>query len=155
MWAAMLAKMVAPMDAERAAKAIMGMVPMLAFPDQAFTPESVREVCASGQIRGDYHGPLSRVPTFGELETALGRWWAKRRELELLDAPTPRPKLPAPKKSPTEQECEHVAKLLRVFVEERSAMPEKKRVIKPSYLSDAALAAEYERNGIRNPRKMT
>jgi hypothetical protein len=45
LWAAMLAKMVAPMDAERGGKAIAAMMPMLTLPDAAFTLESVRAVC--------------------------------------------------------------------------------------------------------------
>lgn len=156
-WAAMLARLVAPMDHERAAQGIAAMMPMLTLPDAVFTPESVRAVCSTGRQLGEWqYGPLTRVPTFGELETALGRWWAKRQELELLRAaPTPRAALPVPpKEGPTPEVVQQVADRIRAFVGERSlpVVPGKAE-IKPRHLSNAQLAVEYQRLGVRNPRQ--
>lgn len=159
MWVAMLAKMVAPMDSERASQAITAMLPMLSLPPEAFTIESVKEVCQSGRISGlGEHGPLTRVPTFIELEKALGRWWARKVELELVRAaPTPRARLAAPpqENGPTQDAIDYVADRLRTFHARRSlpSAADGPRVkVKPLHLSDERLALEYERLGIRNPR---
>lgn len=159
MWVAMLAKMVAPMDSERASQAITALLPMLSLPPEAFTIESIKEMCQSGRISGlGEHGPLTRVPTFIELEKALGRWWAKKVELELLRAaPTPRARLAAPpqENGPTEQAVQYVADKVRAFQSERSFQSptdKPKARIKPLHLSDGHLALEYKRLGIRNPR---
>lgn len=158
-WISMLAKMVAPMDAAHAVGAISAMVPMLTLPPDAFTAESVRAVCSTGrQLSAHEFGPLTRVPTFGELETALGRWWAKKVELELLrGAPTPRARLAAPpqENGPTEEAVQYVADKVRAFQSERSFQSptdKPKARIKPLHLSDGHLALEYKRLGIRNPR---
>jgi hypothetical protein len=69
-WAAMLAKLVAPMDSERASKGLAGILPMLeAYPDGAFTLDSLEYVAAR----------LQRVPTYSELNPLIGAWWKEHR----------------------------------------------------------------------------
>lgn len=66
----MLAKLVAPMDSERAAKGLAGILPMLdAYPDGAFTLDSLEYVAAR----------LQRVPTYAELNPIIGKWWKEHR----------------------------------------------------------------------------
>lgn len=157
MWAAMLAKMVSPLEPERAAKAICLMLPMLSgYPDDAFTPESVQTICTTGRILADgSEGPLNRVPTFGELECALGKWWRHQREMAALRAqPIAREALPAPAPAPaapgwTPEAAEHVRAVVGAFAAERSwNEPGQQRnegaPVKPHRLSDGHLLAVYE-----------
>jgi hypothetical protein len=174
MWAATLAKLVAPMEPERAAKAIAGMMPVLSFPDDAFTLASAREVASAGRvmeaevrgpggslIRSAAYGPLTRVPTFGEIETAVGRWWRHEREMrKVRAAPIAREALPAPSDHMASSDAsaeteapddarEHVANLVRAFVAERSfiqpANGPTRVPVKPRHLSDGRLLEEYQR----------
>ena len=71
-WVAMLAKLVAPMDATRAAKALTDMLPMLAdFPDAAFTLDSLDAVAAQCKF----------PPSYAELRGHLADWWKQHRTL--------------------------------------------------------------------------
>jgi hypothetical protein len=156
MWAAVLARFVSPMEPERAAKAIAAMVPALTYPDAAFTLDSAREVCATGRVMGDgVYGPMSRVPTFGELDLALGKWWRHQREMQAVRAlPVAREALPAPEgyvpePRVTPEACEHVAGLVKAFVSERAFNQAAGTAGKPSvtahHLSDGQLVEVYTR----------
>lgn len=152
MWAALLAKMVSPMDPERAGSAISKMLPMLTLPDHAFTLESARAVCATGRVlaAGEY-APMTRVPTFGELETALGRWWCAKSALEMLKAaPSSRESLPPPHPAPVDaQAIEHVTNVVKAFVDTRSfhEIPPSQQRSKPRpyHISRGHLLIEYEK----------
>ena len=67
-WVAMLAKLVAPMDGTKAAKAIVDMLPMLAdFPDAAFCLDSLDAVATKCRF----------APSYGELRGHLADWWKR------------------------------------------------------------------------------
>ena len=69
-WAAMLAKCVAPMDAPKASKAIVDMLPMLAdFPDEAFCLGSLEAVATQCKF----------APSYAELRGHLAEWWRRHR----------------------------------------------------------------------------
>ena len=69
-WVAMLAKLVAPMDATRAAKALADMLPMLAdFPDAAFCLDSLDAVATK----------RTSPPSYAELRSDLAKWWKQHR----------------------------------------------------------------------------
>lgn len=153
MWAAILAKLVAPLDAERAAKGLAPMLAMLGgYPDAAFTAESAREVCLTARVMPDGSlAPLNRVPTFGELELALGRWWRKQCELAALRAlPVAREALPAPPPEERDPEViQQVSELVAAFAAERSwNQPDQqggdRPKISPRHLSDGQLLMIYE-----------
>jgi hypothetical protein len=153
-WSAMLAKLVAPMDAERAAKAIAGMLPMLShFPDAAFSVASLEAVCASGRVLPDgSQAPMNRVPTLGELALAIGRNWAKEREMmRLRQMPIVYEGLPAPK--PEDRDpvvIEAVRNVVGAFVEQRTwnrpenQLPGDRHKVRPRHLTDQQLLIEYE-----------
>jgi len=155
MWVAVLGKLVAPLEPERATKALAAMLPMLSrYPDAAFSPESAQTICASGRILADgSEAPLNRVPTFGELECALGKWWRHQREMrELRAQPIAREALPAPAPAArdwTPEAAEHVRGVVAAFAAERSwNEPGRQRdeaaQVKPHRLSDGHLLAVYE-----------
>lgn len=173
-WAATLAKLVSPMDSASAAKAISSIVPMLNFPDSLFTLASAREVAATGRvfdaedrkpdgtlIRAEKNGPLTRVPTFGEIEHVLNRIYAHEREMAKIRAmPVAREALPAPANyvppvvpqthpGQSPEACEHVASIVRAFVAERSfnqpANSPERAPVQPRHLSDGQLLLEYEK----------
>lgn len=155
MWAAMLAKMVAPLEPERAAKAIVPMLAMLGgYPDDAFTVDSMQTVCLTGRILPDgSSAPLNRVPTFGELEVALGKWWRHECEMRALRAaPIAREALPGPpavKEGWTPEAAEHVRGVVAAFAAERSWNADGGRRDKPTPvrahpLNDGELLALYE-----------
>ena len=69
-WTAMLAKLVAPMEATRAAKALTDMLPMLAdFPDAAFCLDSLDHVATK----------RTSPPSYGDLRSDLADWWKRHR----------------------------------------------------------------------------
>lgn len=154
-WSATIAKLVSPLEPERAAKAIAGLVAVLDFPDEAFTMASAQAVCSTGRVlEAGVYGPLTRVPTFGELQTALGRSWNQSRRMQSVRAaPVARERLPAPEtdvRGPTPEVVAEVGALVKAFTAERSfrhtgtgisANPR----AESKYLSDGQLLAEYER----------
>lgn len=73
-WCSVLAKLVAPLDAERAVKAFVAMLPMLPEDDRLFTDRAARNI-AVGERR-------TAVPTFEDLERAL-KVEAVRLEIEV------------------------------------------------------------------------
>lgn len=78
-------------------------VPMLLqrFPDAAFTADSLEHVA---------HRAVKGFPTYGELATWLGEWWADHRPLPLaLPAPDPLPLLA--REPPTPEMVEHVRRV--------------------------------------------
>lgn len=153
-WAAMLAKLVAPMEAERAAKALADMLPMLNLPREAFTIESLRAIAQEGRkVSAGEYAPLTRVPTYGELEAALWRFWGDKTERE-------KPVMiacerPPTKENPSPEVCQQVAGVVHSFVGERSfsasTAPARKRVA-PHHLSDGQLDIAYQKAGVPNPR---
>lgn len=156
-WAAMLAKLVSPMEPERGAKAISAMVPMLTLPAEAFTEESVRAVAQTArQFAPGEYGPLTRVPTFGELETALGRWWWAKRERDgLMNGPVmiARGRPPAPV-NPSPEVWAEVSAVVGAFVAERRQQntPAKRPKPRPYHLTETQLSTVYQQLNIRNPR---
>lgn len=154
-WSATIAKLVSPLEPERAAKAIAGLVAVLDFPDEAFTMASAQAVCSTGRVlEAGVYGPLTRVPTFGELQTALGRSWNQSRQMRSVRAaPVARERLPAPEtdvRGPTPEVVAEVGALVKAFTAERSfnqpaGMTPSKPKVQPRHLSDGHLLAEYER----------
>ncbi len=63
-WCAMLAKLVAPMDAERAAKAFVDMLPMLPPDDTLYTRATLDEAATCDR--------KTAVPTFADISRVLG-----------------------------------------------------------------------------------
>jgi hypothetical protein len=160
MWAAVLAKWVAPMDAVRAAKALADMLPGLsAYPDAAFTEASAREIAQTGRIMGDgSRAPLARVPTFGELELVLARWWhANRPDKPAAIEYVPsvyRVDIPKPRDPPTDSEIEHVGDIVHRFKWELETASATREAAEPprsrraaAVLSDERLLAIYEQEG--------
>jgi len=95
-WMAMLAKMVTPSEPQTAAD-LVGLLPLLRWhPDEMFCPASAVHVAKYGRVimrdEGPTYHPLSRIPSYGELEAALGRWWHERGSWLAVD----RHALPAP-----------------------------------------------------------
>lgn len=156
MWLAVLAKLVAPTEPIAAAKAMTPMMALMkSFPDQAFTTDSARHVATTGRIMSDGStAPLNRVPTYGELEKALGRWWWTQRERAQIQAqPIARKALPGPVPQPREQAdpaaVEAVRTVVRSFVAERAALASQAfqapdRRPKPLHLSSGQLLTAYE-----------
>lgn len=156
MWFAVLAKMVAPMEPVAAAK---GMEPMLAalggYPEQAFTDASARHVATTGRVLPDGStAPLSRVPTYGEVDIALGKWWRSERErLMALQAPTPQEALPAPDLQDRDglnpEVREYVRAVVQAFAAERSfnqpSSSPNRVAVKAAPVSDGVLLAAYEK----------
>lgn len=162
MWAAVLAKWVAPMDAARGAKALVDMLSGLdAYPDAAFTEQSAREIAMTGRIMGDgSHAPLTRVPTFGELELVLARWWFLNRP----DKPPPaveyipvayRVDIPKPRDPPTEAEVAYVGDIVHrlkwdletAAAAREDARPEPAQRRNPAEMSEQQLLETYEKAG--------
>jgi hypothetical protein len=164
-WIALLAKWVTPMEAIAGAKSLAGFLPALAhYPDAAFTAASVRDVCLSGRMLYDgKFGPLTRVPTLGELDLALGRWWYnERRRLGLVrdeDAHAPVEDMiriaPPPVDAWAQERAEqHVRALVEAFIQERAAMSKEERIRqppKPGALRTDLLIATYEQAVKHNP----
>ncbi len=156
MWVAILAKLVAPMEPVAAAKAMQPMLAMLAgYPDQAFTPSSAQHVALTGRIMPDgQSAPLNRVPTYGELDTALGKWWRVKRDMIAVQAqPIARPALTAPEPPTHEgqdpEALEAVRRMVQAFQAERTftkpAGSAARAPIKAAPVSDGVLLASYER----------
>ena len=156
MWLAILAKLVAPMEPIAAVKALTPMIPMLAgYPDQAFTPSSAQHVATTGRILPDGKtAPLNRVPTFGELDVALGKWWRAKREMLAVQAqPIASPALSAPEPPLHEgqdpEAVDAVRRMVEAFKAERTfSQPQgsaARAKIKPAHGSDGQLLAAYEK----------
>jgi hypothetical protein len=154
-WLAILAKLVAPTEPVAAAKAMQPMLALLAgYPDEAFVPASAQHVAVTGRILPDGKtAPLTRVPTYGELETALGRWWRNRRDvLDAQSAPRAREALSAPPPRPHDgqnpEAVEAVRNVVSAFVADRTfsrpATRPASRSVKPSHASPGHLLAFYE-----------
>ena len=91
-WAAMLAKCVAPMDAPKASKAIVDMLPMLAdFPDEAFCLGSLEAVATQWDSRPLYAR---------ELRGHLAEWWRRHRPTPTAIPPASQPRQAAPRRRP-------------------------------------------------------
>lgn len=153
MWAAMLAKFVAPMDAERAGKGLVALVAALSgFPDEAFTLDSAREVASTARILGDGSlAPLTRVPTFGELDLALGRWWRKQVERKAIAA-APMVRLPPPpdwapaEPNASQDAMDHVRNIVEAYVIEHPTYQTSRALPpEPKPVNPAALLAVYEK----------
>lgn len=163
-WIAVLAKWVSPMDAVTGAKALAGFLPALThYPDEVFTAESARHVAREGHMLHDgKFGPLTRVPSLGELDLALGRWWFnERKRLGLLvseDAHEPISlRIAPPPVDPLAQERaeQHVRSLVEAFVQERAAMSKEERIRTPpksAVLPHHVLIATYEAAVRHNPK---
>jgi len=78
-WIALLAKLVAPMNPEEAVIGLKGMLPLLAdLPDGAFTLKSLEHVARE----------CRRMPSYGELRSALSAWWIDNRpEMPAIEGP--------------------------------------------------------------------
>jgi len=152
-WVSILAKLTAPMEAAHAAGALAAMLPMLrGYDDRMFCEDSAAAVAKTARVLGDgVYAPITRAPTFGELEGALTRWWKEgpgwhpaviHEQLAINGPGTRRP-------LPTDAERAGVAALVAAFVaesrerEQASQRPATGRV-RPR-VSDGHLLATYER----------
>ena len=151
MWAAVVAKLVAPAEPERAGKAIGGMLPMLSgYPDEAFSMQSAQWVCTQGRVLADgTTAPMNRVPTYGEIDVALGKWWRKQREIAAVQAaPRARQALPAPPPVPRDEAAQAAVRdVVAAFQAERTWHSQAQVTpveARPCHLSSGALAAVYE-----------
>lgn len=168
-WCAVVAKLVAPMESERAGAALTPMLPSLAdLPDAAFTDESARLVCSEGRVirpslkanTPDGHdlpaqyGPFSRVPTYGELRAALQRIMATHRTALGLPAPAPPKALPSPAigaREWTPEAADYVHQIVSTFAAERSfndpaMLAAEKAKVQPRYLSQEQLLAAWQQH---------
>lgn len=166
-WCAILAKLLAPMDAERAAAGLVAMLPMLAnLPDSAFTDATAHTVCTNGrEVRAvlkantpekhdlpAVYGPFTHVPTYGELRGALERVVAGQRTMAALSAPQlslppPGPDVGAREWSP--EAAEYVSNLVSAFAAERSFNDPAKiaadtRPVRALHFTREQLEATYE-----------
>lgn len=107
-WLTNLAALVHPMDPPAALKAMRPFLALLTLPAAAYCPKSLRH-CASA---------LKHVPSYGELDEALGKWWHDHRPWE-PDHAAPRLEERTP---PTEEEKAHVhAAVASIVAELRSS----------------------------------
>jgi hypothetical protein len=139
-WLAMLAKLVAPMDAANATKALCDMLPMLAgFDEAVFTTQSLEHVA----------GAVKRTPSYGELRLHLGNWWRDNRSAAARLA-SEWTALPSPPKraGPTPEECEAVADVVAAFksstaiAKSHAVAVEHERPL-PKHLTDLQLLAVH------------
>lgn len=87
-WAVMLGNCVSPSFAADAIEAISDMLPLLDFPEAAFTEESLKAVAR--------HKRRQAIPSFDEIETALSAWWKENKPRQLLLGIDDAPALPEP-----------------------------------------------------------
>lgn len=117
-WCAMLAKLVAPMDPETAAKAFVDMLPLLPLDDTLYTRATL-EAAATCERK-------TAVPNYADLSRVLGR--AAKERLPVAVRMGYKPALSQQNaKRPTKSECDYVAALAKSLVAELKAKqtPEK------------------------------
>lgn len=121
-WCAMLAKLVAPMDTERAAKAFADMLPMLPAEDQRYTRSALERAAKIDR--------KTAVPTFDDLTRAFAEdWKANLPAAQRLGANPGLPRLPEPeRKPPSAEECASVARSLSVFKADAAQVSQAKGV---------------------------
>lgn len=174
-WCAILAKLLAPMDAERAAAGLVAMLAMLAgLPDSAFTEATAHTVCTSGRIARPMlrsntpdgrdlpavYGPFTHLPTYGELRGALERIVAGQRTMTALASPELRLAAPAPATGAREwspEASEYVGRLVSAFTAERSFNDPAKiasdaRPVRALHFTREQLEATYERLAAKGDR---
>ena len=141
-WCAMLAKLVSPMEPERAAKAFVDMLPLLPGDDDLYT-RSALERAAKIERK-------TAVPGFADVDAALSAEWRERLPVRLRMGGDYFPTLPAPN-SPdqrTPEEIAHVqAKVTALKAEMASAralqdeaLGRHEAKIAPKYLTPLQLA---------------
>lgn len=102
-WCAMLSKLVAPMDPERAAKAFADMLPMLPEDDDLYTRSALERAAKIDR--------KTAVPTFEDLSAALAEEWRGRLPVAIRMGASPAPALPTPTpREPTDAEAAHVTR---------------------------------------------
>lgn len=107
-WLRRLATLVRPLDPKGALAAMQPFLELMGFPPEAYCPKSLR-ACAEA---------LKHVPSYGELNEALGKWWRDHRPWEPGRAPAPA--LPA-REPPTEAEISRVHALVAGIVADLKA----------------------------------
>lgn len=111
-WCAMLAKLVAPMEPERAARAFVDMLPMLPADDSLYNRQTLDDAATCER--------KTAVPTYADLSKVLGRAGLAR-----LPAPVrmgykpPAPMLEPPRASP--EDYEQVSAIVRALTAELKA----------------------------------
>jgi hypothetical protein len=148
-WMAMLAKMVCPMDAANATKALCDMLPMMVQTEEGYF---------SAQSLAFVAGRSKRVPTFAELKGHFGAWWLENLpDSERTKSEYPRLEAPEPRRAPTDAEKEIAADLVRnLNADMASQRPhrstDEKLRPKARVLNDRALLVEYEKTA-NDPRQ--
>ncbi len=100
-WLSMLAKLTSPGDAASAAQAFAAYAPFLSqFPDAAFCTASLEHVASQFRRGG--------IPAYGEVRDHLATWWKENRPRPTAIAAP----LPEPRREPTTQELENVARIV-------------------------------------------
>lgn len=69
-WCAVLAKLVSPMDAHRAAAAFVDMLPMLSADERYYTPDTAKRVAKAER--------KTSIPTFGDIEAVFAEIYRER-----------------------------------------------------------------------------
>jgi hypothetical protein len=139
-WCAMLAKLVAPMEPERAAKAFADMLPLLPADDDRYTRSALERAAKIDR--------KTAVPTFEDLSRAFSEEWKANLPAAVrLGANPETPRLDAPARvPPSAEECDHVRNLVTAFKADVAKVSEAKGVdavvhdIPPAPLSKLQLA---------------
>lgn len=114
-WCAMLAKLVAPMDPETAARAFVDMLPMLPPDDTLYTRATLDDAATCTR--------RTAVPTYEDLSRVLGRAAKARLPVAVRMGYKPAaPMLDAPR--PTQAERDYVAALVKALSAELKAKAE-------------------------------
>lgn len=122
-WCAMLAKLVAPMDPETAARAFVDMLPMLPADDMLYTRATL-DAAATCERK-------TAVPAYADLSRVLGR--AAKDRLPVAVRMGYKPALPRVQiPPPTQAERDYVAALAKeVIAELKAKSAAEKTLIKP------------------------
>ena len=114
-WCAMLAKLTAPMDSERAAQAFTYMLPMLPKDDAAYNKDTLEQ--AARRNPGD-----AAVPNYDRLARVFSDWRKANLPVQLrMGGSIPVAQLIAPKKQVTQEEIECVDHLVATIKREMLA----------------------------------
>lgn len=135
-WCALLAKLVAPMDAQAACAAFIDMLPMLPIGDEAYNRSTLES--AARRAQGD-----TAIPNYDRLARVFAEWRRQALPAHVRMGGSPEsPRLSAPSYEPTEAEVAEVqakAAAFRAEMEAKpSALPETK--IQPRHLTKLQIA---------------
>lgn len=142
-WCAMLAKLVAPMDAERAAKAFVDMLPMLPADGALYNRATLDEAATCER--------KTAVPTFADISRVLGLAAQARLPANVRMGYTPPPPPPSTAQRATPEELERAAEIVELLKSELRAKNTIARMAtekpEPKYLTPLQQALAARQSG--------